>query len=172
MLGLVLALLVGGASADVIVRPGFMYLTDSIDGGGGPTTTTRTLMDAAVGFVSKGGWTITGVYDSDSKSVTSSGSSNKFNRTSMGLGLGYMAKNGVFVDLAYFIQSTYKIDEFKYDGTGFQFDLGYRFEFSKFAVGPMFAYRAFTYDKYDGQKLPTPLKTTNLDPLLTLVFVF
>ena len=172
MLGLLCALLIGGASAEVMLRPSFMYMTDSIDGGGGPTTTTRTLIDVAAGYKSPKMWTITGVYDSDAKNVSSSGATSKYNRTSLGLGAGYLFKNGFFLDAAYFIQSKYSIDETKYDGSGYQADLGYRFDLTKLSVGFMFVYRAFSYDKVDGQKLETPLKTTYLDPMLTFFFFF
>ena len=172
MLSLIFALLTGGAHADVLLRPAFLYTTDSIDGGDGPTTTTRTLLDGAFGYKFQKNWMILGMYGSDSKNVSNSGGSSKIDRTSLGAGAGYLFKNGFVIDAVYFVQSQYKVNSVKYDGTGWQVDVGYLFAFEKFAVGALLAYRSFAYDKFEGQKLATPLKLTNLDPLITLQVTF
>lgn len=76
------------------------------------------------------------------------------------------------MDGQYHLQTTEASPGNKYEGDGMMFDFGYRFELSRFSLGPTAAYRMANYTKLNGQKMAGALKRTNLDIMLTFLFSF
>jgi hypothetical protein len=162
------------ARADKFFRPAFGYTIDKSGSTGSETTTTRQLIDLAGGWKGNSGLTVLGMYGMDNKTVSSSGGSTQMNRTSYGAGIGFLSKQamGIYADAVYFINADLTSGSNKYNGTGYQATLGYKFDLSKFSIGLQFAYRSFTYTKLNGATLATTYDQTNLDPMFAFIFVF
>jgi hypothetical protein len=172
----VFAALVGsGASiahADFMFRPAVTYTSD--ESGTSPTTkTTRRVIDLGAGYVSPGGWSLLAVYGMENRKVEAPGSSTTGDRTSLGAGGGWTAgATGAYVDAVYFFQAEYSVGSTNYKGTGWQVDLGYKFDVGRLQVGPQLTYRNFSYDKVNGATQSPVYKQNNLDPMFALCLMF
>lgn len=154
--------------ADGYLRLGGMYLssTEGYDGGG-DTKTTRTLMDLGAGYIWPAGWTVGGLYSTET--IKSGGLS--MERKSMGPTVGWISqKQSGFYVLATYILKAEKDPEF--EGTGYQGDFGYKFNIGRLSFAPQLTYRHLNFDKYAGNTLNPKYTETKIDPYFVLWFEF
>jgi hypothetical protein len=159
-------LLPGFAHADGMLKLAAMYMAAKTDSGGTTSDSSRTLLDLNGAYLWPKGWAAGLLYGMDNQKAGSS----TLKRVSYGPSFGWVSRkeNGAFVMLSYLFKSEYE----DYEGTGYQADLGYKFTVRKIAIVLQFSYKAFNYDKINGQKLSPPLKETKLDPYFGLLFEF
>lgn len=160
--------------ADVLIRPAFSYSIDK-DQTSSTTTTTRQMIDLAGGYIATEGWAILGMYSIENKKTDTGNSTSNSDRTSYGAGGGWYSREamGPYVDAIYHLNSKLMLGSTKYQGTGWQVDVGYQFQISgAVSFGVQLAYSNFVYTKLDGTALTPPDTRTNLDPMLALVIIF
>ncbi|HVK62784.1 MAG TPA: hypothetical protein VM432_14600 [Bdellovibrionales bacterium] len=166
ILGLLVSFNASMASANGYFRLGGMY-TFSERGRDDLSKTTRTLLDIGGGYVWTKGWTLGGLYQMDkvqSDSYT-------LDRTSYGPTAGWISQDsgGPYVLATYFFSSK-RSDE--YEGSGYQFDLGYRFPVKGIFLALQMSYKHFAYNKANGRELDPPYNENYLDPYIALMFDF
>lgn len=123
------------------------------------------------------------VITSGYSSATSNNTANS-KRTSLGASLGY-ATETFHVFLSYFVSSKWNLDtvssaganQYDYDGSGFQIDLGYKIPLWGFFVGPQLSYKMFTYDELvtnggSAAGINPKLEDTKLEPALVFYYFF
>ncbi len=131
------------------------------------------------------------IYQFDQKNTESTGftvesfnNTVKLKRNSIGVSLSYLLESVHFA-LSYYIQSKLELNtlnkigssDYNYTGTGFQFDLGYRFSLWGLSLGPQLSYKSYQYPKLeingDGSNDITPkLEESNFEPSLTAYYFF
>lgn len=160
------ALLPLPAFADGYLRLQGMYLS-SETGTEPKTKTTRTLIDLGAGWVSSNGWTLGALYATEKMKFDSHTS----NRTSMGPTIGWVTRReaGPYILGTYFVTSEF---DDGFEGTGYQFDLGYKFSIRRISLALQLSYRAFEYDEYDGNSVSPAYTDKRIDPYFALWFDF
>lgn len=118
-------------------------------------------------------------YSSDSLNNTTTAK-----RTSMGINVGYIKPTYHFI-LNYFWDSQLELStktssansKYKYTGTGYQLDLGYKIPIWGIHFGPQISYKLFTYNRLstDGgaaTSISPKLEDLNFDPSITVFYFF
>lgn len=165
---------VGGAKAhgEGLIRPALSYAIDKSESDGSTTTTTRRLIDLTLGYMTGDGWTLLGLYGNQNTNYDSEGSVTITERTGYGVGGGYYSKSGPYIDAVYYLIAKEEGGGNKYEGDGYQVDLGYKFDVGSVGLGLQLAYRSFNFKKLNGSTLSPTRKQTNLDPMFALLFTF
>ncbi len=148
------------------IRAGGMYMSESA-GTTEMNESTRTLIDIGGGWVSGKGWTIGALYGTD-KRKTSAGSTD---RTSMGPTVGWITRkeSGLYILGTYFLTSTLSPN---YKGTGYEADLGYKFQIQRLALALQMSYKHFDYTRNGSASLDPSYKNNYIDPYIVLLFEF
>lgn len=183
----VVGILAGSAAyADGYMRPTVMYLSEGAEQGS-KSTTTRSLLDFAAGYMHPSGVTLGLLYSTEHrKSITSTLNGNGTftdtqvdgDRLSVGPSLGWAAPGdtGPYLMATYFNSTEltgsnngtiYGVSSTtKSSGTGYQGDAGIRFGFRKVSLAFQLSYKHFAYTKQS-----TSTATTDLSPVLKETYV-
>lgn len=154
------------AFASGFVKAAGVYLSEE-SGQGTLTKGTRTLIDIGGGYVSQQGWTFGALYGMEKRK---SGDTST-DRTSMGPSVGWITRkeSGAYVIGTYFISSELSPN---YKGSGYQFDLGYKFSVGKVALAMQISYKHFEYNKAGSASLEPALVNNHIDPYFALLIEF
>jgi hypothetical protein len=144
------------------VRIDTMYMSES-SGQGTSTDISRTLIDFGAGHLFANGFTLGGMYGSEKINANTY----TLDRTGIGPTIGYMtSKSKGFYGLAtYFFNPTLTGG---YKGTGYQLDLGFRFELEKVSIAPQLSKKHFSYDEVNGTPITPPYEEDRIDPYFVI----
>jgi hypothetical protein len=78
-------------------------------------------------------------------------------------------ENGAFVIATYHYSA--KLTE-NSTGSGYQFDLGYKFDLRRVGLGLQLSYKHFDFNKAGSVTISPPYKTTAIDPCISLLSEF
>ncbi|PIT99220.1 MAG: hypothetical protein COT74_09430 [Bdellovibrionales bacterium CG10_big_fil_rev_8_21_14_0_10_45_34] len=141
-----------GGGSGFVISPAATYIMDKQEVTQSGTTSTADLTyffaDIRAGYVMPNGLYLGGVYAADTISSRSGNTTTETKINAMGPTVGYVAENFSVLG-SYHLSSTREVgNTAKYEsGSGFQVDLGYRFNISSFAFGPHISYRQLKYTK-------------------------
>lgn len=162
-----------GARADYFFRPALTYIMEQEDVGNTTTSTTRRIIDASLGWtVAGGGWALLALYGTENRVDDAGGTSTTYDRTSIGLGGGYIQPDGAWFDFVYFLSNKWVTGSSKYEGDGMQFQVGYNFKLGPGSISPQLAYRINEYKKLNGSTMTNKVKLTSADPMISYTFFF
>lgn len=159
-LALALTLLTPQAQAASYARLGAVYMSQ--DNGG--DTHSRLLLDLGGGWIANNGFTLGFLYASEKNNI-SNGTS--YDRTSFGPNIGYASKKeeGWYVIGTYLLSSTTTTG---LKGTGYQIDVGYKFQINKVSFAPQLSKKQFTYTTQDGNDLHPTYTEGRIDPYFVM----
>lgn len=145
--------------ADAYLRLGAMYLSTSVEQGGSTSEASRLLIDVGGGYVNPKGWTIGGLYSTESSDAEPQ---------AYGVTAGWITRKemGFYTLGTYFVSS--KSNGYE-SGWGYQADLGYRITLRKLTIAPQISYKSHTYDITGSEETVT---VTHVDPMLVVFFDF
>lgn len=154
------------AMADAYLKGALLYQNDKSGNEGTSNNTSRQVLDFAAGYLDPKGWMYGALYSTD---TTSSGSAS-VSRTAMGPSIGYTStkENGAFAMFTYFYTATMQT----LGGSGYQFDVGYKFAVRKLAFGAQLSKKQITFDKANGVALSTKYIEDKLDPYVFMLITF
>jgi hypothetical protein len=160
----------GTGGGGFMIGASIMKLDTSTDGPNlGSNNTTRTLLDAKIGYAMPSGLYVGGIYNSR----TDENNGSKDERTGYGATVGYHM-NGWYIDGSYFISSTYKLSggtELS-GGSGYGADLGHNFDIAtNVYLGVQLSYKSFTYTKTQTVDATNHVKS-ELSPMLNIGVMF
>jgi hypothetical protein len=168
----------GSMGSGLMLKPSLMYLYDSQSGtNGNGVTTTRTLIDAGLGYrFATSPFYLGGVYTYDNTADTGT-SSAKDLTTAYGAAIGLITDN-VYMLFNYYVSAQY--DQTSSSGTttsytsgsGFGVAIGYMFSVgSSFRLGPELDYRNLQYTKrsVSGSSGSASLTMSTLVPYVTMM---
>jgi hypothetical protein len=166
LLSLFMCLLPAVSHANVLLKLSGLYQSDS-SGQGTMSTTSRTLMDFGGYWVSQKGWLVGGLYGSDKTAYTSG----SLERTSYGPSFGWLTRkeSGPFVIATYHYSAKLTQNS---TGSGYQFDLGYKFDLRRVGLGLQLSYKHFDFNKAGNVTITPPYKSTQIDPYVSLLIEF
>lgn len=151
----------GGSSTGLTFHPSLFYEQSSSNLSGtsntaNSTTTTKTYLGLAFGYIADSSLFLGGQYITDRISVTGSDDTT---RTAYGPAIGYVGQS-ISLLYTYYMSVVESKGSANYGGgSGWQFDLGWKFDVSSgFALGPQITYKYFTYTKV------TTTTESNLSP--------
>jgi hypothetical protein len=162
------------ARADGFVRGQLGYALSTESSGGNESKSTRQVIDFAGGYIAQARWALLAQYATETVKDTSGGSTVTGNRTSYGVGGGYISGGSVggYITGTYYLSSEYDRGGTNYKGSGYQVDLGLKVEISRIFLTAGLSYAGFTYKETQSGTLPDPLKQTHLVPRVGLQFEF
>jgi hypothetical protein len=139
-------------------RLGAMYIAEQRGLEGATSDVTRTMWDIGGGYVGSQGWTVGLLYGTEK---INSGSS--FDRSSFGPSVGWATRkdDGPYAMGTYFLSPTMS-GGFK--GTGYQFDVGYKFKIRNISFAPQISKKHFEYDDQNGQAIDPKFIDDRIDP--------
>lgn len=155
------------AVADGYLKLGAMYMMGA-EGSDEMNETSRTLLDLGAGYVWPKGWTLGALYGIEKRKYGEG--TTDLERTSYGPTVGWITRDsdGPYILGSYFLKS----ERNDYEGTGYQVDLGYKFDLSKVALAMQVSYKGFEYTKSNGNSINPPYKEKYLDPYFVLMIEF
>lgn len=147
------------AQADAYFRLGAMYLSTSVEQGGSSSDSSRLLIDVGAGYVNPKGWTVGGLYSTESSDAEPQ---------AYGVTAGWITRKemGFYTLGTYFVSS--KSNGYE-SGWGYQADLGYRITLRKLTIAPQISYKSHTYDIMGSEETVT---ISHVDPMLVVFFDF
>ena len=166
----------GGGGGGIYLGIGAMYDSTkaTLDASTGDLEgkSTKTTLDADLGYVFSSGLYLGAAYISSSNDTGAS----KPKDSAMGVGIGYM-KNGFVGKLTYFLSGTVEDGNLEgSEGKGLGADIGYLFPVSSsFSLGASIAYRDIKYDKIEingAEVADATLKSNTVSPRLLFAFTF
>ncbi len=138
------------------MKLGTVYMSE--DNGG--NTNSRLLLDLGGGWIAQSGLTLGFLYASE-KNNSSNGAS--ADRTSYGPNIGYASKKETgWYAIGTYLLSTTTTTGFK--GTGYQIDVGYKFQINKVSFAPQLSKKQYDYTTQDGNDLNPTYSEGRIDP--------
>lgn len=139
-----------------------------------PDKTTVQQIDLSGGWRSQDGWTIHGAYAMETRTVTSSGTTSIYKRSSYGPGVGYMSSGpvGGYIGAVYYYNSEYVDSGLTYKGSGYGVDAGLKVAISQVFILAGFSYEYFSYAKTNVGVVSPDRKETHISPRIGLEFDF
>lgn len=152
----------------IVFSPGLFYHASEETNTGTDSERTQTFYDIKLGVTLSNNIYLGAIYASDTEDV----GSGDIARTSYGATVGYMQPSGWYLLGHYFISSEVEFSgggEYG-DGSGFQFDVGYMFQFgNSFYVGPQLSYKTFEYGEATAGGATTDIDDTDATDFLPMV---
>lgn len=151
-----LTLLSTSAEAASYMKLGTVYMSE--DNGG--DTHSRLLLDLGGGWIANSGLTLGFLYATEKNTVSNGASAD---RTSFGPNIGYASKKeqGWYVIGTYLLSSTTTSG---LKGTGYQIDVGYKFQINKVSFAPQLSKKQYDYTTQDGNDLNPTYSEGRIDP--------
>jgi hypothetical protein len=149
------------ASATLLFRTSAMYLSSNINGDEG----NRLLVDVNPAYVRDKGWTFGATYQRDG--LRAGGA--PVTTTSLGPSVGLITRR----EFGFFGMATYFVSSSRDDGrvgTGYQADLGYRFQLRHLSYAMQFSYKKFSYKA--AEAAAGRLEVSRIDPYFGVWYEF